>query len=313
MRDRNDRTLVGVVTKVIGGFFFVFHDGRIYRCVARGRLRRRNPERDFRASQVVPGDRVLFAPLSLEEGVIEQTLPRTRELSRPLSGDPRRVRVIAANVDQVCIVFSVSAPEPSPQSIDRFLALSEASGLRPLLCFNKCDLGDPGALATTYERAGHVVLRTSARTGEGLDPLRKALSDHLTVIAGPSGVGKSSLVNALAPHLRREVGQTGRDGRGRHTTTTGEVLPIGPDAFVVDTPGVQLLEFVHLGPDAVREAFTEIREQAARCAFLDCRHRGEPRCAVREAVSEGRIERSRYDSYLTLLAEAEDGERRRYR
>lgn len=306
----NDPTLVGIVTKVVGGFFFAFHEGRIYRCVARGRLRRRNPGEDVGTSRIVPGDRVRFAPLSEEEGVIEQTLPRVRELARPLSGDRNRLQVIAANVDQSCIVFAARSPDPAPEAIDRFLALSEVSALRPLLCFNKCDLGDPGALAVVYERAGYVVLRTSVRTGEGLDALRNALAGHLTVIAGPSGVGKSSLLNALAADIRRAVGPTGRRGRGRQTTTTAELLPIGPQAFVVDTPGVQILEFTHLEADSIREAFPEIREAATLCAFGDCRHHKEPDCAVRRAVREGDIADSRYDSYLRLLDEAEEGTRR---
>ncbi|MDR5682512.1 MAG: ribosome small subunit-dependent GTPase A [Armatimonadota bacterium] len=311
MADREG--LTGIVTKVLGGFFFVYHEGRIYRCVARGRLRRRDREAGVRTSQIVPGDRVRFAPLSLQEGVIEQTLPRRRELSRPLHGDPDRLQVIAANVDQACVVFAARAPDPEPHAIDRFLALAEASGLGHLLCFNKCDLADVSPLSTLYERAGYRVLRTSTRTGEGLDALRRALSGHLTVIAGPSGVGKSSLVNALAPQARRTVGEVGRRGRGRHTTTTAELLPVGADAFVVDTPGVQVLELVHLDPNTVRRAFLEIREVGTQCAFADCRHRQEPGCAVRRAVLEGRIAGSRYDSYLTLLAEAEEGERRRYR
>lgn len=307
-----DRTLVGIVTKAVGGFFFVSSGGRVYRCVARGKLRRRSPEEPG-SSRIVPGDRVRVLPLSQEEGVIEERLPRSSELTKPAAADPHRLQVIAANVDQGAVVFAVRRPDPDPQAIDRFLALAEASGLRPFLCFNKVDLGDPGPLGDLYARIGYRVLRTSALTGEGLEGLREALQGHLTVLVGPSGVGKSSLLNALLQtHVRKVREVSPRTGRGRHTTTTAELLEVGPDAFVVDTPGVQVLEFVHIKPEAVQDCFPEIRAHREACAFGDCLHRSEPGCAVREAVESGSIPRTRYESYLRMVEEAERAARERY-
>lgn len=297
----------GVVTRAAGAFAFVYRSGRTYRCVTRGRLRKAAGVR------VVPGDRVLFVPTGPEEGVVEAVQPRRSELTKPAARDPNRLQVLAANVDQACVVFAAASPDPDPLAVDRFLALAEASGLQPLLCFNKVDLADPSGLGSLYNSLGYRVLLVSAKTGQGLDGLRQALAGHLTVLVGPSGVGKSSLINALNPTARRRVGEVGRRGRGRHTTTDAELVPVDGDGFVVDTPGVQVLEFVHLEPEAVREAFPEIAQTGRSCQFPDCSHRHEPGCAVQEAAARGELPASRLQSYRALLEEAEEAWRARYR
>lgn len=299
--------LEGIVTRAAGAYVFVYSQGRTYRCVTRGRLRKAAGVR------VVAGDRVWFVPTGKDEGVVESVRPRTSQLTKPAAKDPGRLQVIAANVDQACVVFACGQPDPDPLAVDRFLALAEVSGLHPLLCFNKADLQDPGELRALYERVGYSVLTLSARTGHGLDRLREALAGHLTVMVGPSGVGKSALVNALNPGARRRVGEVSRRGRGRHTTTAAELIPVDTDGFVVDTPGVQVLEFVHLEPRTVRTAFPEIARLAAGCQFPDCWHHQEPGCAVREAARRGEVSPSRMRSYLALLEEAEEGWRARYR
>ncbi|MBM3451201.1 MAG: ribosome small subunit-dependent GTPase A [Armatimonadetes bacterium] len=305
--------ILGVVTKVVGGFFFVFHEGRVYRCVARGRLKRSSTAGGPRPSRMVPGDRVQFRPLSMEEGVVEEMLPRDRELTKSAAAGAQRQQVLAANVDQTGVVVAAMSPAPTPQAIDRLLALAEASGLQPLLCINKIDLASTTAWRLLYEEIGYPVYEVSAHTGQGIEALRRGLSGHLTVLVGPSGVGKSSLVNALNPASDRRTGALSKKtDRGRHTTTTAEILPIGDDVFLVDTPGAMVLDFVHLVPEGLRDCFPEFREFRDACAFSNCRHRDEPGCAVLAAVARGEIAASRVDSYHKMLAEAEIAEARRY-
>jgi len=293
----------GTVTKVVGGFCFVYAGGRTVQCVLRGRVKR---ERRLETSPVVVGDRVTFTLLPDGTGVIEEILPRSSTLSKVSPRNPKIRQVLAANVDQALIVFAARAPDPSPPFIDRFLVLAEAEGLAPILCLNKVDLGVPEELVARYRSIGYLVLQTSALTGEGLDELREVLRGHISILVGPSGVGKSSLLNAIQPGLRRSVGEISvRAQRGRHTTTAAELIPLTSGGFVVDTPGVQVLEVLHIPREELQDLFPEMRTLRDTCAFPDCLHVAEPGCAVKRGVEDGKVHPERYASYLAILAELE--------
>lgn len=257
---------------------------------------------------------------------IHELLPRASVLARR-GVARRREQVIAANVDQVAAVAAVADPEPDLGMLDRLLVLAELNGLAARIILNKWDLwtgpapadgaserAGSGGVAETplpptfapYRAAGYEVLPTSASRGTGLDELRAWLHDRTTVLSGQSGTGKSSLVNALVPALEVRVGEVGaRSGRGRHTTVAAALYPFPGGGYLADTPGLQYLALWEVDPATLTHAFPEFRSAAEACRFGNCRHRGEPACAVREAVEQGTVSERRYESYLRLLEEAE--------
>lgn len=265
------------------------------------------------------GDRVRVERLEDGSCRIQELLSRDSALTRR-GVARRREQVIAANVDQVAAVAAVASPDPDFVMLDRLLVLAELNGLGAFVVLNKWDLRDaevdepagtelPGAFAP-YGKAGYDVLPTSAKEGVGLEELRSRLSDRTTVLAGQSGTGKSSLVNALMPGLNLRVGEVGeRSGRGRHTTVAASLIPFAGGGYVADTPGLQVLALWEIEPADLAHAFPELRERAEGCRFADCRHRQEPACAVREAVEDGELSERRYRSYMALLEEAEEAGR----
>jgi ribosome biogenesis GTPase len=297
----------GRVLESAGGVYRVRAGDRELDCSLRGRIK-------LGPGSIAIGDLVEVELLEDGSCRIESVLPRTGRLARR-SFAKRREQVLAANVDQVAAVVSVSRPEPDFFLLDRLLAVAELNDLSALVVCNKADLLGPGegplpSRLRDYAAAGYAVLPVSAKTGSGLDDLTARLADRITVLAGPSGAGKSSLVNAMVPGTDLRVGEVGdRSGRGRHTTTSGRLIPLGGDTYLADTPGVQNFEPAALDPAELSMAFREFRPHLGACRFSDCRHRNEPGCAVLGAVETGEISRHRYESYLSLLEAAEQAAR----
>lgn len=254
---------------------------------------------------IAVGDRVLFDP---EQGTIEQVLPRSSELAR-LSPTTREQHVLVANLDTVFMVFAAANPPPDLRLLDRFLVVAEAAELGAEIVVNKIDLAtdvqETRALFAPYEKIGYKVHFVSAKKGQGMGEFRGALRGKISAFAGPSGVGKSSLLNALSPGLKLKTGETSaQTGRGRHTTTSAELIPIKdePDTWIADTPGFQNLEFWDVAAEEIVLCFPEFEGYAVSCQFGDCTHRSEPGCAVRDALDSGDISPERYRSYLEFLA-----------
>lgn len=285
---------MGRVIQNIGGFQTVLTaEGEVVTCTARGRLKRAQGE-------IVVGDLVSLT-LGPEGAVIEAVEPRRNLLRRPL----------VANVDQAVLVFALRDPEPSLLVIDRFLVALRAAELPVLLCFNKLDLAGPkeaGELAGYYRRLGFAVVLTSALTKEG----RKGLLGHLhgrsSVFCGPSGVGKSALINMVRPGADLPTGEISpKLRRGRHTTRAARLIPLGRGGFVVDTPGYTQVELAGLERADLLRGFPEIAALADGCRYRDCAHLAEPGCAVKEAVERGSIPAARYQNYCQFAAEIAAG------
>lgn len=278
-------------------------DGTLYRCAVRRLLK--SLATDER-SIVTTGDRVWFRDASNGEGMIERVEPRHGVLTR---ASRRREHVLVANVDQLVIVMSLVEPNLKPHLIDRYLATAQQGGLAPILCLNKADLVEHANLQPligAYSQLGIPTLLTSATTGEGVDRLRELLKDRATVFSGQSGVGKSSLLNAIQPDLSLKVRTVSEvNQKGRHTTTTAELIKLESGGWVVDTPGVRQLQLWDVIPEEVEGFFAEFRAFVALCAFPDCTHTHETKCAVKRAVDRRQISARRYHSYLGMFTGAE--------
>lgn len=257
-----------------------------------------------RSARLVVGDRV-SAEMRAEEGVIVAVAARENSLCRaaPHSGRPQ---LIAANVNQALLVFASSRPEPKRGLLDRFLAACMSAEIEAVIIVNKIDLGadEIEAWLPIYEKLGYEVHRVSARTGWGLGRVKRRLVGKTTLFCGPSGAGKSSLLNAVYPGFRLKVGSiSDATGKGRHTTTRAELMPLPYGGFVVDTPGLKEFGVLDASESDLAAAFPEIAAEVFRCRFSDCSHQHEPDCAVRAAVESGEIDAGRFESYLKIRGE----------
>ncbi len=311
----------GLVTKAQSGFFTVQPDdgGEPIVSRVRGRLKQERQKSDI----VAVGDRVTVQINRDGTGTVQSIEERRSVLSRTrtAAGDQRnlqtdREQVLVANPDQVVFVFSVASPAFSPRKLDRFLVVAEMNQLPAVICANKVDLVEPAEardMFRVYEAIGYPVLYSSAVSGEGIDALRDTLRGKLSVLAGSSGVGKSSLLNAVQAGLGLRVKQVSEaTGKGMHTTRHVELIPLEIGGYVADTPGIRGLALFNVEPTEVDAYYREIAPLVSQCQFSDCTHTHEPNCAVLAAVAAGRVSQDRYESYLRLREEMEELEEKRY-
>ena len=283
----------GQVIKTQNSFYYVQagSEESLVACKLRGRFKKER-------CQVVTGDRVEFEVLPDGTGIIEKRLERETLLRRPA----------VANIDQVVLTFAAAQPDLHPLLLNRFLVLAEWSGIRNIrICVNKIDLlpGDEGGrFLALYESIGYEVLRVSARENIGLDALRALLPGHVTVFAGPSGVGKSTLLNVVDSRLELATGRiSDKIKRGRHTTRLAQLLPLQAGGWVVDTPGFSSTELEQIEKTALAGYFPEFRPFMNGCRYNTCTHSHEPQCAVKAALADGTISEERYEAYLNILQE----------
>jgi ribosome biogenesis GTPase / thiamine phosphate phosphatase len=331
----------GLVVAKAPDYFEVAVGENTYLCTLRGRLRKlrtqppsnarrpglshpshgqpdhRTPsssaaEPEDRPVLVAPGDHVIITVLPTGEGVIEEILPRKTVLSRTRP-EVGREQIMLANLDLAVLVFAVREPAPDRWLLDRYLVICEYAGVPVLICFNKVDLGVPEATAEAgraYSSLGYDILRTSATTGMGLADLRERLGGRLSLLTGPSGVGKSSLINALLPGTGQRTGNlSAATGKGKHTTTGARLFPLPEGGWLADSAGIRELTPWNIPAEALPDCFVELRPHVADCRYEDCAHgEHEDGCALRAALTEGHISPERISSFSRLLAMARETE-----
>ena len=302
----------GVVLKGTGGIWHVREEsGEIHEASLRGRLKQEREEN----KKLALDDRVVLE--NDDRGgqwSIAEILPRHSQLARRAPGAGQGERIVAANVDQVIVVFAAAKPEPHRRMLDRFLVIAEGNSLQSRIVINKIELVDrpeTERLFADYAAAGYPVHYTSVKQRVGLTELHDELAGKTSVLTGPSGVGKSSLMNSMYPGLALRVGEISESvNKGQHTTVGALLHPLPDSGYVVDTPGLREVGMWGLASEHLDECFREFRPHITECRFGNCTHRVEPGCAVRAAVESGSISAERYDSYLRLREEIEDSERK---
>jgi len=292
--------LPGLIVKAQSGIFDVETEQGIIPSKLRGRLMKERMESDAAAL----GDRVQISKQPEGLATIEVVEERVRVLSRKSPGRTEIEQVLVANPDQAVFVFACADPEPNFRMLDRLLVVAEREEIPALICANKIDLVVPRTAKHAfgiYPKLGYPVLYTSATTGKGIRAVRKALQGKISVLAGPSGVGKTSLLNEIQPGLGLHTSEISQaTGRGRHTTVVPELLKLEGGGYVADTPGLKAFALWDIEPEELDAYFPEIRTLVAGCEFSDCTHTHEPGCAVTVALENGEIDPERYDSYLRI-------------
>lgn len=290
----------GKIIKGIAGFYYIYaEDGNVYECKAKGIFRKDN-------FKPLVGDNVEITVLNEEEkeGSVTSILPRRNSLIRPA----------VANVDQAFLIFAMENPKPNFLLLDRFLIMMKQQEIPAVICFNKKDVGEKEEMEKLYEiytGCGYRVVLSSTYEGEGMDEIHEILKGKTTVVAGPSGVGKSSITNCMQGEVQMETGEISKKlKRGKHTTRHSQVIPVEKNTFLVDTPGFSSLYLTDMKEEELRDYFPEFVMYEPQCRFQGCMHIHEPGCVVKKALSEGKISQQRYDNYLALYEELK--EKRRY-
>ena len=288
----------GKIIKGIAGFYYVYAQSNLYECKAKG---------SFRNQKVKPlvGDNVVISVLDKDKkiGNIDEILPRTSQLIRPA----------VANVDQALVVFAAAAPEPNFNLLDRFLVMMEKQKVPTTICFNKMDLVDNSQFqkyADVYAESGNRIISASTYEEHGMDIIFEVLKGKTTTLAGPSGVGKSSIMNMLNPDANMDTGTISRKiERGKHTTRHSEIIPIGEDTYLMDTPGFSSVYFYDMEPEELKLYYNEFEKYEPYCRFGGCNHIGEKECGIKQAVEEGKISLSRYENYKLFFEELKEKKR----
>ncbi len=294
--------MTGKIVKGIAGFYYVYVAGSgIYECKAKGIFRKEG-------RKPLVGDQVEIQVLDQEnmEASLVEILPRKNQLIRPA----------VANVDQAMVFFALESPRPNAALLDRFLVMMERQGIPAFLCFNKQDLvsrEEAEQWKRLYESCGYEVLLLTAGEGRGVAEVKERLRGKTTVAAGPSGAGKSTLTNQLQSEIAMETGEISRKlKRGRHTTRHSQLIPVGEDTYLCDTPGFTSLYTAEMKKEELQDCFPEFREYKGKCRFQGCAHISEPDCRVKKALEDGKISESRYGNYVLFYEELKENEKRRY-